>query len=342
LIAPAQPASFRRALFRWYRKKGRDLPWRRTRDPYAILVSEFMLQQTQVATVLPYYIEWLRRFPDFAALAAADQSEVLRAWEGLGYYSRARNLHGTAKTIVAQHCGVFPRTPADIRRLPGVGRYTANAVATFAFDAAVPLVEANTARVLARLHNLQISIDSTAGRNALWLSAEALLPTRSAGLHNSALMDLGAVVCTARQPKCDECPVSAHCRAENPTALPRKNGKPSTKLTTEAHAFTIQRGRILLEQAQQRWRAMWILPPLASGEALSPAIYSAKFPFTHHRITLAVFARPAGEVTGHQRWFAIGALSTIPIASPHRRAIESLIPALEVGRPLRRSVAKRC
>ena len=158
-----QSAKFRRRLLSWYRRHGRDLPWRRTRDPYAILVSEFMLQQTQVATVIPYYHKWLRRFPDFASLARASENEVLRAWQGLGYYARARNLHATAKTVMDRHGGNFPRGIEQMRQLSGIGKYTAHAVASFAFNQSVPIVEANTGRVLARLFNLRESIDSDLG-----------------------------------------------------------------------------------------------------------------------------------------------------------------------------------
>src|SRR5215216_5755472 len=139
-----QSAKFRRRLLSWYRRHGRDLPWRRTRDPYAIVVSEFMLQQTQVAAVIPYYYKWLRRFPDFDSLARASENEVLRVWQGLGYYSRARNLHATAKTVVDQHNGKFPREVEQMRQLPGIGKYTAHAVASFAFEQSTPIVEANT------------------------------------------------------------------------------------------------------------------------------------------------------------------------------------------------------
>ena len=197
-MSPASDTvSFRHALLSWYQKEGRDLPWRRTKDPYAILVSEFMLQQTQVATVLPFYDEWMRRFPDFATLAAAPEQEVLCAWQGLGYYARARNLRATAQTVIEKHRGRFPRLLGEIRDLPGVGRYTANAVVTFAFNQTVPVVEANIARLLARLFNLQIPIDSSRGREALWQRASELLPNRGAGLYNSALMDLGALVCAS-------------------------------------------------------------------------------------------------------------------------------------------------
>src|SRR6476661_10144647 len=177
-------AEFRRALTTWYHKHGRDLPWRRTRNPYAILVSEFMLQQTQVATVIPYYNEWLRRFPDFASLARASENDVLRAWQGLGYYARARNLHATAQAVMSRYGGSFPRKIEQIRQLPGIGKYTAHAVASFAFAQSVPIVEANTGRVLARLFDLRDSIDSDPGRRMLWQYAASLLPKSNAATFN--------------------------------------------------------------------------------------------------------------------------------------------------------------
>ncbi len=207
------------ALTNWYHKHGRVLPWRQTRDPYAILVSEVMLQQTQVATVIPYYNEWLRRFPDFAVLARASESDVLHTWQGLGYYARARNLRAVAKTVQNRRGGNFPRGVAAMRGLPGVGRYTANAVATFAFNQPVPIVETNIARVLARLFNLHNPIDRPAGREALWRHASILLPRYSARIYNSALVDLGALVCLPCQPECGICPVKKFCRAKNPESL---------------------------------------------------------------------------------------------------------------------------
>src|SRR5713101_1562416 len=170
--------AFQRALLGWYRERGRDLPWRRTRDPYAILVSEFMLQQTQVTTVLPYYNEWLRRFPDFCSLALAPESSVLHGWQGLGYYTRARNLHALAKIVIRKHGGALPGKIDNLRALPGIGRYTANAVATFAFDQSVPLVEANIARVIARLFDVCDPIDATRGRKKILRYAADLLPAR--------------------------------------------------------------------------------------------------------------------------------------------------------------------
>jgi len=175
-ISQKDGRAFRRSLLRWYRHHGRDLPWRRTRDPYRILVSEFMLQQTQVATVLPYYKKWRKRFPDFTALARASETEVLHAWQGLGYYTRARNLRATAKRLVDRHRGRFPKSIEQMEQLPGVGKYTARALASFAFDQPVAIVEANTSRVISRLFDLRIPIDSTDGQNALWSHAAALVP----------------------------------------------------------------------------------------------------------------------------------------------------------------------
>lgn len=318
--------SFRRPLAAWFRRQGRDLPWRRTRDPYAILVSELMLQQTQVATVLPYYERWLARFPDFAALARAEESDVLHAWQGLGYYARARNLHAAARAVLQDFHGVFPRTAAEISTLPGVGRYTAGAVASFAFDQAEPIVDANIARVLARLTNWQEPIDTAAGQAHLWATATALLPKRGGRLHNSALMELGALVCLPRRPLCPQCPVRAFCAATNPAELPRKKPKPCAVRLHEPHAFAFRRNRVLLEQSRARWRGMWILPRLAAAPAHEPLL-RLDFPFTHHRVTLSVFAGAEPALPNDNlRWFPRAQLDQLPLPSPHRRALDQLLP----------------
>jgi A/G-specific adenine glycosylase len=318
---------FRSALLAWFRRHGRDLPWRHTRDPYAILVSEVMLQQTQVATVVPYYYEWLRRFPDIASLARASENEILHAWQGLGYYNRARHLHAAAKIVQDRHGGIFPGEIDAIRELPGIGRYTANAIATFAFDRSVPIVEANTSRLISRLFNITVPIDSTAGGERLWSSATLLVPTRGAARLNSALVDLGALVCVPRKPNCGICPVKYFCRATNPEILPRKKARLPIKQLTETHAFVVRQNKILLEQSGKRWRAMWTLPPLKRRTAM-PLVYVSTFPFTNHRVTLRVFRhRPPKIDIATQRWFARNALDSIPIPSPHRRAIEQLMAA---------------
>ena len=317
--------AFRRPLLRWYSNHGRDLPWRRTRNPYAILVSEFMLQQTQVATVLPYYKEWLRRFPTFAALAAASENDVLHAWQGLGYYARARNLHSAAKIVTSRNRGRFPQLIGEMEKLPGIGKYTAHAIATFAFDQAVPIVEANVSRVLSRVFDLRKPVDSTGGRNLLWSHASALIPKKSAAAFNSALLDLGALICLPRKPKCGICPVKDVCCAKDPELLPVKRPRPQTKRLTERHAFVVKKRAILLQPAQRRWRGMWILPQLDDKTRNGP-IYQAPFPFTNHQITLKIFQGAYPKPTGRRtRWFSRRQLRSIPIPSPHRRAIEQLL-----------------
>jgi A/G-specific adenine glycosylase len=313
---------FRRALLRWFRRHGRDLPWRRTRDPYAILVSEFMLQQTQVATVLPYYINWLRRFPNFRALAAATENDVLHAWQGLGYYSRARNLHATAKLVQDRHGGKLPNDPQLLRELPGIGRYTANAIATFAFARSVPIVEANTSRLLARLFNVTRD-------EKLWQIAATVVPKRNPARFNSALMDFGALICTARNPSCSICPAKKFCRAPD---LKISKHKPSTKHSIEDHLFMANGDRIVLARCTGRWRNMWMLPQLKldrlNRSSLRSSVYEAVFPFTNHRIRLRVFRRRQRKIdNASQRWFSRRQLTSIPIPSPHRRAIEQLFPA---------------
>jgi A/G-specific adenine glycosylase len=284
-----------------------------------------MLQQTQVATVIPYFQSWLQRFPTFQALAEADESDVLHAWQGLGYYARARNLHATAKIVVSEYRGVFPGAVAEIRKLPGLGRYTANAVATFALNQAVPIVEANTARCLARLSNLQVRIDTGEGQARLWDLAASLVPKRFAGSYNSALTDLGAVICVSGTPRCAICPVRSFCSAVNPAALPLKKTRTATVELTEDHSFVTNEGSVLLEQSRYRWRGMWILPR-ASGADEQWLRYSAEFPFTHHRVTLRVFAEETGRDVGEsQRWFTADELEAIPMPSPHRRALTQLL-----------------
>lgn len=290
-----------------------------------------MLQQTQVATVLPYYQPWLARFPDFAALARAAESDVLHAWQGLGYYARARNLHAAARAVLQNFHGVFPRTAAEIATLPGVGRYTAGAVASFAFDQPEPIVDANIARVLARLTNWQEPIDTAAGSAHLWQTATALLPRKRGRLHNSALMELGALVCLPRRPLCPQCPVRDFCAAINPAELPRKKPRPREVRLHEPHAFAFRRNRVLLEQSHARWRGMWILPRLAAAPAHQPLL-QLDFPFTHHRVTLSVFGATASLMPNeHLRWFPRAQLDQLPLPSPHRRALAQLLPRQKLG-----------
>lgn len=206
---PANALRFKRRLLRWFRDQGRQLPWRLTRNPYHIVVSEFMLQQTPVCRVTEYYPRFLRRFPTVGALARARPSQVREAWEGLGYYRRAANLHRLARAVVRTHDGAIPDNPDRLRELPGVGRYTAGAVATFAFERREAAVDTNVARVLARVFKPRPTNTRT-----IWSLAVRLLPTRrrTAWEFNQALMDLGALVCIAHTPKCGECPVQQACK----------------------------------------------------------------------------------------------------------------------------------
>jgi A/G-specific adenine glycosylase len=209
--ATARAAAFRRGLLRWFRRHGRDLPWRRTRDPYRIVVSEFMLQQTQVARVEGYFVRFLERYPTIEALAAAPADRVRASWDGLGYYRRAANLHRLARTVVREHGGIVPSDPAALLRLPGVGRYTAGAVASFAYQRRTPAVDTNVARVLRRAFHPRLRGPGAEGR--LWDTAARLLPRGGAAAwaFNQAIMELGAVVCTARVARCDACPVRRAC-----------------------------------------------------------------------------------------------------------------------------------
>jgi A/G-specific adenine glycosylase len=213
VVAPEAATAFRRRLHRWFRQHARDLPWRKTRDPYRILISELMLQQTQVSRVLDFYRRFLDRFPDLPTLARARPDRVLEAWEGLGYYARARNLHRLAKHVTSDRAGIIPSEPAQLRELPGVGAYTAGAVASFAYEKRAALVDTNVARVLHRVFAPELNPKSGAGLKRLWHIAEQLLPRtgKHTWTHNQALMELGALVCTARSPKCAMCPVRRGC-----------------------------------------------------------------------------------------------------------------------------------
>jgi A/G-specific adenine glycosylase len=205
-----QASEFRRRLLRWFRRHGRDLPWRRTRDPYHIIVSEFMLQQTQVSRVEAYYHRFLERYPSIESLASASAARVRESWEGLGYYRRAANLHRLAQAVVEEHGGVVPADPAALLRLPGVGRYTAGAVACFAYERATPAVDTNVARVIRRAFHPRLPGHAP---RRVWETAALIVPThgKRAWQFNQAIMELGALVCTARVARCGECPVRAAC-----------------------------------------------------------------------------------------------------------------------------------
>ena len=214
---------FSAALRRWFARNGRDLPWRRTRDPYRVLVSEAMLQQTQVSRVIDYYDRFLRRFPTLEHLARAPHRRVRESWEGLGYYARARNLHALSRAV-----DTIPSEPEALRKLPGIGAYTAGAVASFAYERRAALVDTNVARVLRRVFAPRADFKTTRGQQRLWTIAEEILPRtgKATWTHNQAIMELGALVCTARVAHCQRCPVSTFCRSATPTHPNKANQQP--------------------------------------------------------------------------------------------------------------------
>lgn len=275
-LTPARYAPFRRALLRHYDSFGRDLPWRNDTDPYRVMVSEFMLQQTRVETVLGYYGRWLQQFPTVGDLAAADEEDVLKAWEGLGYYRRARNLHRSARIVCETHDGRVPDRYSALLALPGMGAYTAGAVASIAFSEAVPAVDGNVRRVFARLFDRG---DPTSA----WLRerADALLDRDRPGDSNQALMELGATVCVPRRPGCDACPVALFCEARSagtvdrrPAARPRKPVASATFVLCVLH----RRGEVLLERRSDGGLlgGLWAFPEQRLDEGDPPAMTVAE------------------------------------------------------------------
>jgi A/G-specific adenine glycosylase len=355
LPTPPWRNNFRRRLLAWYRRHARDLPWRRTRDPYAVWISEVMLQQTQVATVVPYFARFMAAFPTIARLAAAEEQEVLRLWEGLGYYRRARQLHAAARQIVAEHAGRFPEDPTDVARLPGIGRYTAGAILSIAFDQRQPILEANTFRLLARLVAYRGDPQSTAGLKLLWHVAEQLLPTRSAGTFNQALMELGSQVCTPRDPHCGECPARTLCPTRErglQAVIPRMKPKPRVTLVTEASIVVRRAGKVLLIRRHDhgRWGGLWDFPRFELPEKFTVAdainrhlhgefgirvrrlreVATLKHTVTRFRITLACYeadyasgkSKPSANI--ELRWVAPADLDDYPLSKTGRKRAQSL------------------
>lgn len=308
-----------------------DYPWRRTRDPWAILVAEVMLQQTQIATVLGrgYYTRFLQRFPDPAALALATEAELLKVWEGLGYYRRARMLQLAARQILEIHGGVFPNTLDAILRLPGVGRYTAGAVASFAFDLAAPIVDGNVARVLARLLDFAIAVDSPTGQRQLWAWASELVDPQHPRVFNSALMELGQRICRPGRPACTECPVARFCLTRDPLPLPRKKPARQSIEITEQVVWQAdpRRGLLLHQETGRRRQGLWKLPERSTQEvAHLPHLHTATYSITHYKVTLhvhhATSTAPAGD---DEAWQPFSALDSLPMPAPYRRVLNTLL-----------------
>jgi A/G-specific adenine glycosylase len=300
--------AFRKNLLGWFRQYKRDLPWRRTKDPYRIWLSEIMLQQTRVAAVIPYYERFLARFPDVQALAAAPQEEVLRLWSGLGYYSRARNLQHAAQEIVAKHGGVFPRDEKDALALPGIGNYAAAAILSIAYGAKHAVLDGNVARVLARIFAVHGDLRDAKRWQSLQRSADALLDSSSPSDWNQAMMELGATLCTPQSPQCLLCPVTQFCQARKlgiADSLPARRKKRAIEVITLAAAVLLDsRGRTLLlsppklsqHEATQR-RAQ--LAKSASSAIPAPDQISVLVSKLWHFPTIAVRTDPIAELKEH-------------------------------------------
>jgi A/G-specific adenine glycosylase len=324
-----QSTRFRAALIAWYRLDGRILPWRTTADPYRILVSEMMLQQTQVVTVLRYYDRWFQLFPTVQSLARADESDVLHAWQGLGYYSRARHLHQCARWVV-EHCG--GELPCDVKsllQLPGIGRYTAGAVASFAFNLPAPILDANVTRVLARLINLEIPIDREPGKSALWELAERLVAGPEPGTFNSALMELGALICTPRAPACERCPVKTYCRASYPQNIPLKSTRAEVVRRQENYRWIRRGDDVLLRKCVgPRWKGMWTLPLADEIENDEVPVFEMRHSVTRFVIHLKVFSGQAPAVLAPDNsYHRAQDLPDLPMPTPHRRSVDVLLGA---------------
>lgn len=322
----------REALLKWHADHGRhDLPWRQGHHPYAVLVSEFMLQQTTVAAVTPRFYDWMATFPTLADLASATEQEVLSAWEGLGYYSRARRLHAAAKAVMELHGGALPTAEEDLLSLPGVGAYTAAAIRAFAHNEQAVVLDTNIIRVLARWGNVTTAIDSPAGRQPLEALATAFFPDSECRAVASALMDLGAMICMAGNPDCAACPLRSTCSATSPEYLPKKSPRKVTTKLTEHRAWIHHGGKLHLEQSEgPRWRGLWILPELGTGRPAGRPLAELTYPITRYRVTMRLF--PIKETLPKTlKGFFQKELSNLPIPSPHRKAIETAFRAIAEG-----------
>jgi len=326
------------------------MPWRQTKNPYRIWVSEIMLQQTQVGTVTPYYRNWIREFPTVKSVSVAPLERVFKLWEGLGYYTRARNIHRAARQIMENEKGRFPSSLEEIRKLPGIGPYTAGAIASIAFGIRTPLLDGNVMRVLTRIFAIASPVDSSRTRQSLWKLAEELVPESNPGDFNQALMELGATVCLARTPLCMKCPVSSDCAAfskNKQDRFPVKNRKQITKKVTAVCAILRCRKRILAERRPETglWAGLWQLPTfktegqkkveqalkggldkLGIGVSGIKKTGEIERSYTSHRETLHVFsaqtAEPCGTYGKNLKWVSRKRLNALPFSAAYKKIID--------------------
>lgn len=344
----------RQTLREWYQQHRRDLPWRRTRDPYAIWVSEIMLQQTQVKTVIPYYDRWLEALPTIATLAAAEQQHVLKLWEGLGYYTRARNLHRAAQILMQNYAGVFPQDLQAVQQLPGIGRTTAAGIFSAAFDQPVAILDGNVKRVLARLVALTQPVNRATSR--LWLLSETVLDPEYPRDFNQAMMDLGATVCTRHQPQCDRCPWQPFCCAYNlgvQAQIPMTEARsPIPHKTIGVAVIWNDRGQILIDQRRQDGLlgGLWEFPggKVEPGETIADCIrreiqeelaivievgdhlITISHAYSHFRVTLHVHhcrhisGEPQPIACEQIRWATLAELDQFPFPQANVQIIAAL------------------
>ena len=335
---------FARVLVEWFARYGRDYPWRHTTDPWAILVSEVMLQQTTIPTVLARYEAWMQRYPTPEHLARVDEQEALLSWEGLGYYRRVRALQATARAICEKHGGVFPGEAKELLALPGIGKYTSAAVLSFAYNKPAALVDANVARVLARIYNDHTPIDTGAGQHAAETRAKELLHRTNPRAYNSALMELGQTICTPGKPRCELCPVRKLCRAEHPENLPLKAAKRQITQIEHWDIWLFTTRGLLMEQqpAAGRHAGMYRLPqrPRELAQEL-PHICDQTYAVTRYKVTRHL--HQAGDELlpePAERFVPADQLDSIPMASPDRKLVLKLLAdrsALESRKTPRRA-----
>ncbi|MGB2604635.1 MAG: A/G-specific adenine glycosylase [Candidatus Sulfotelmatobacter sp.] len=311
----AQQRRFRKKLLAWYERHRRDLPWRANRDPYRVWLSEIMLQQTRVAAVIEHYHEFLRRFPTVERLAAASESRVLAAWSGLGYYRRARMLHAAAKVIVREHGGEFPKKHEGLRELPGIGRYTAAAIASIGFVEPVAVVDGNVERVLQRVSGKRLT------DGELWRAANELLDAKRPGDFNQGMMELGATVCTPRAPACLTCPVVELCATRGELAV---TAQPLPQKKREIHyALDCRQGKVFLVQRAQDaslMAGMWELPEKVGANGVGAPSYTLRHSITVTDYTVKVW-RDITALPPGGKWIPIGRLPQTPLTGLARKIL---------------------
>lgn len=325
-----------RALIEWYRRGHRALPWRQTRDPYLIWISEIMCQQTQVDTVVPRYQRFIERFPSVQALAGVKEERVCEEWAGLGYYSRARNLHRAATTVVRERDGVMPTTSKSLQELAGIGRYTAGAIASIAYGEVTPVVDGNVGRVLSRVYRLEDIPSSPRGQKVLWSKAEALVPPDAPGDFNQALMELGALVCTPKGPICSKCPIRAHCgahSAQDVDRYPRPKPRIKRKRLEVAFAWISTANGTWLEQRGLAglWAGLWELPSAESEHALQTrldgvtldTLATVEHTLTHRDVVATVY-RAGAPASIPESWRLSEHPLSEPLSALARKAIEAV------------------